>query len=86
MRLALLEPLKYLFKDEVRELGKTLGIPEELIWRQPFPGPGLAIRIIGEVTRKRLSVLRKVDAVLIEEIKRTGIIKDYGNRLRCSCR
>ena len=75
MRLALLEPLKYLFKDEVRELGKTLGIPEELIWRQPFPGPGLAIRIIGKVTRKRLSVLRKVDAVLIEEIKKNGYYK-----------
>ena len=75
MRLTLLEPLKYLFKDEVRKLGKTLGIPEELIWRQPFPGPGLAIRIIGEVTRKRLSVLRKVDAVLIEEIKKNGYYK-----------
>ncbi len=75
MRLTLLEPLKYLFKDEVRKLGKTLGIPEELIWRQPFPGPGLAIRIIGEVTRKRLAVLRKVDAVLIEEIKKNGYYK-----------
>ncbi|MFQ5484144.1 MAG: glutamine-hydrolyzing GMP synthase [Desulfobacterales bacterium] len=75
MRLTLLEPLKYLFKDEVRKLGKSLGVPEELIWRQPFPGPGLAIRIIGEVTRKRLSILRKVDAVLIEEIKNNGYYK-----------
>ena len=75
MRLTLLEPLKYLFKDEVRKLGKTLGVPEALIWRQPFPGPGLAIRIIGEVTRKRLSVLKKVDAVLIEEIKKNGYYK-----------
>ena len=75
MKLKLIEPLKYLFKDEVRELGKTLGMPEELIWRQPFPGPGLGIRIIGEITRKRLSVLRKVDDILIEEIKAAGYYK-----------
>jgi len=72
MNLKLLEPLKYLFKDEVRQLGKELGMPEELIWRQPFPGPGLAIRIIGEVTRKRLNILREVDAVLLEEIRTAG--------------
>ncbi|MDA8404502.1 MAG: glutamine-hydrolyzing GMP synthase [Desulfobacteraceae bacterium] len=75
MKLKLIEPLKYLFKDEVRDLGKTLGMPEELIWRQPFPGPGLGIRIIGEITRKRLSVLRKVDDILIEEIKTSGYYK-----------
>ncbi|CAB5086617.1 GMP synthase [glutamine-hydrolyzing], amidotransferase subunit (EC / GMP synthase [glutamine-hydrolyzing], ATP pyrophosphatase subunit (EC [Olavius algarvensis associated proteobacterium Delta 3] len=72
MRLKLVEPLKYLFKDEVRKLGKTLGLPDELIWRQPFPGPGLAIRIIGEITRKRLEILREVDAVLLEEIRANG--------------
>ena len=75
MKLKLIEPLKYLFKDEVRRLGKTLGIPEELIWRQPFPGPGLAIRIIGEVTGKRLFILREVDSVLLEEIKKNGYYK-----------
>jgi len=72
MKLKLVEPLKYLFKDEVRKLGKTLGLPDELIWRQPFPGPGLAIRIIGEITRKRLEILREVDAVLLEEIRAKG--------------
>ena len=75
MKLKLIEPLKYLFKDEVRELGHTLGLPEDLIWRQPFPGPGLGIRIIGEITRKRLTVLRKVDDILIEEIKAGGYYK-----------
>ena len=72
MKLKLVEPLKYLFKDEVRQLGKAIGLQEELIWRQPFPGPGLAIRIIGEVTRKRLNLLREVDAILLEEIKNSG--------------
>jgi GMP synthase (glutamine-hydrolysing) len=75
MKLNLVEPLRYLFKDEVRILGKELGLPEELIWRQPFPGPGLAIRIIGEVTRKRLAILREVDAILLEEIKAKGYYK-----------
>jgi len=70
MKLKLVEPLRYLFKDEVRLLGKELGLPDELIWRQPFPGPGLAIRIIGEITQRRLSILREVDAVLLEEIKK----------------
>jgi GMP synthase (glutamine-hydrolysing) len=72
MKLKLIEPLKYLFKDEVRRLGKTIGLPDEMIWRQPFPGPGLAIRIIGEANRKRLAILREVDAVLLEEIRRAG--------------
>jgi len=72
MKLKLVEPLKYLFKDEVRKLGKTLSLPDELIWRQPFPGPGLAIRIIGEITPKRLEILREVDAVLLEEIRANG--------------
>ena len=75
MKLKLVEPLRYLFKDEVRLLGKELGLPDELIWRQPFPGPGLAIRIIGEITQRRLSILREVDAVLLEEIKKNRYYK-----------
>ena len=75
MNLKLIEPLKYLFKDEVRLLGKEIGLPEELIWRQPFPGPGLGIRIIGKITEKRLSLLRDVDAILLEEIKQNGYYK-----------
>jgi GMP synthase (glutamine-hydrolysing) len=72
MKLKLVEPLRYLFKDEVRKLGKALGLPDELIWRQPFPGPGLAIRIIGAVNRNRLSILRLVDHILLDEIRRNG--------------
>jgi len=75
MKLKLIEPLKYLFKDEVRLLGKELGLHEEFIWRQPFPGPGLAIRIIGEVTGRRLLILREIDAILLEEIKNNGYYK-----------
>jgi GMP synthase (glutamine-hydrolysing) len=75
MKLKLIEPLKYLFKDEVRLLGKELGLPEDLIWRQPFPGPGLAIRIIGEITPRRLTILRNVDDLLLEEIKKAGYYK-----------
>jgi GMP synthase (glutamine-hydrolysing) len=77
MKLKLVEPLKFLFKDEVRRLGRTLGLPREMVWRQPFPGPGLAIRIIGEVTPRRLAVLREVDALLLEEIRHAS----YYNRL-----
>lgn len=72
MKLKLIEPLQYLFKDEVRKLGAQIGLDKDLIWRQPFPGPGLAIRIIGAVTEKRLNVLREVDAVLLEEIRAAG--------------
>ena len=75
MKLKLIEPLRYLFKDEVRQLGKTLGLPDELIWRQPFPGPGLAIRIVGEITRQRLTILRNVDELLLDEIKKAGYYK-----------
>ena len=75
MKLKLVEPLKYLFKDEVRLLGKELGLPDELIWRQPFPGPGLSIRIIGEITSKRLKILREADEVILEEIKKAGYYK-----------
>ena len=69
----LVEPLRMIFKDEVRRVGVELGLPERMVWRQPFPGPGLAIRIIGEVTRERLDVLREADAVLLEEIRRAGL-------------
>jgi GMP synthase (glutamine-hydrolysing) len=72
MKLTLVEPLKFLFKDEVRLLGKTLGLQDEIIWRQPFPGPGLAVRIIGKVTRRRLSLLRQVDVIILEEIRKSG--------------
>jgi GMP synthase (glutamine-hydrolysing) len=72
MRLKLIEPLKFLFKDEVRVLGTKIGLPQSMVWRQPFPGPGLAIRIIGAITRKRLQILREVDAVLLEEIRSHG--------------
>ena len=75
MKLKLVEPLQYLFKDEVRKLGAQLGLGSDLVWRQPFPGPGLAIRIIGEVTSKRLQVLREVDAVLLEEIRAAGFYR-----------
>ncbi|MGD9248281.1 MAG: glutamine-hydrolyzing GMP synthase [Desulfobacteraceae bacterium] len=75
MKLKLVEPLKYLFKDKVRKLGKQLGLDPNLVWRQPFPGPGLAIRIIGAITAKRLNILREVDAVLLEEIRAAGYYK-----------
>ena len=75
MKLKLIEPLKYLFKDEVRLLGKELGLPPELVWRQPFPGPGLAIRIMGIITARRLTILRNVDDLLLEEIKNAGYYK-----------
>ena len=68
----LCEPLRALFKDEVRAVGEELGLPESLVWRQPFPGPGLAVRIVGEVTRERAEILRNADAVVVEEIKRAG--------------
>ncbi len=75
MRLQLVEPLKYLFKDEVRRLGLALGLDESLIWRQPFPGPGLAIRIIGPVSRSRLEILRAADTVLQDEIRAAGFYR-----------
>jgi GMP synthase (glutamine-hydrolysing) len=76
MQMELVEPLRLLFKDEVRRVGEELGMPERLVWRQPFPGPGLAIRIIGEVTRERLELLRAADAILQDEIRRAGLYRD----------
>ncbi|HOX16194.1 MAG TPA: glutamine-hydrolyzing GMP synthase [Smithellaceae bacterium] len=73
MKLQLIEPLKHLFKDEVRLLGKELGLADDVVWRQPFPGPGLAIRIIGDVNSQRLSVLRKADTILMEEIRAANL-------------
>ena len=75
MKLQLLEPLRYLFKDEVREVGLSLGLPEEMVYRQPFPGPGLAIRIIGEVTPEKLETLRRCDWVVIDEIKAANLYR-----------
>src|SRR6185295_14176958 len=76
MKLKLVEPLRLLFKDEVRRVGEELGMPERMVWRQPFPGPGLAIRIIGEVTFERLETLREADAILQEEIRKAGLYRD----------
>jgi GMP synthase (glutamine-hydrolysing) len=76
MEMELVEPLRLLFKDEVRRVGEELGLPERMVWRQPFPGPGLAIRIIGEVTRERLEILREADAILQEEVRRAGLYRE----------
>jgi GMP synthase (glutamine-hydrolysing) len=75
MTLNLLEPLRYLFKDEVRQVGLELGLPEEMVWRQPFPGPGLAIRIIGEVTKEKLEILRSADYIVMNEIKKAKLYR-----------
>ena len=72
MRFKLVEPLRELFKDEVRAVGTTLGLEDEFVWRQPFPGPGLAVRLIGALTRERLDLLRRADAVVVDEIRKAG--------------
>jgi GMP synthase (glutamine-hydrolysing) len=76
MKMDLVEPLRLLFKDEVRRVGEELGLPERMVWRQPFPGPGLAIRIIGDVTVERLNTLREADAILQEEVRRAGMYRE----------
>ncbi len=76
LKFKLVEPLRSLFKDEVRQVGLQLGLPEEIIWRQPFPGPGLAIRIVGEVTQERLDILRKADLITREELKVAGLDRE----------
>ena len=70
------EPLRELFKDEVRKVGKALGLPDEMVWRHPFPGPGLAVRVLGEVTKPRCDTLREADAIILEEIRRAGLYRD----------
>jgi GMP synthase (glutamine-hydrolysing) len=76
MRMQLVEPLRLLFKDEVRRVGEELGLSERMVWRQPFPGPGLAIRIVGEVTEERLAILRRADAILLEEVRRADLYRE----------
>lgn len=76
MHFELVEPLELLFKDEVRAIGEELGLPAEIVWRQPFPGPGLAVRIVGEVTPERAELLRAADAIVVEEVKRAGLYRE----------
>jgi GMP synthase (glutamine-hydrolysing) len=78
MSFQLVEPLRYLFKDEVREVAETLDLPEDWVWRHPFPGPGLAIRVVGEVTPDRLATLRQADGIVIEELRRAGLYRQIG--------
>ena len=83
LRFTLLEPLRELFKDEVRQLGKELGLPDEIVFRHPFPGPGLGVRCVGEVTKGRLDTLRDVDAIFIEEIRNAGLYDEIWQALAC---
>jgi GMP synthase (glutamine-hydrolysing) len=75
MTFSLVEPLRYLFKDEVRAVGEALGLPAELVWRQPFPGPGLAVRCLGEITPERVATLRAADAIFTEELAAAGLLR-----------
>jgi GMP synthase (glutamine-hydrolysing) len=79
MEFDLVEPLRYLFKDEVRTIGKVLGLPDDLVWRQPFPGPGLAVRCLGEITWERLERLREADAILQDELRIAGLLTLKGS-------
>ncbi len=74
MKFELIEPLRFLFKDEVRAVGEALGLPRALVWRQPFPGPGLAVRCLGEITRERLDTLRRADAIFTSELEKAGLL------------
>lgn len=76
MKFTLVEPLRYLFKDEVRKIGAALGLPDNVIWRQPFPGPGLAVRCLGEITFERLETLRAADKIVVDELKKANLLKD----------
>jgi GMP synthase (glutamine-hydrolysing) len=76
MKLKLVEPLRTLFKDEVRSLGSQLGLPDEIIWRQPFPGPGLGVRIIGEVTPEKVAILQDADLIVREEVRGAGLERE----------
>jgi GMP synthase (glutamine-hydrolysing) len=76
MRLKLVEPLRELFKDEVRRVGMELGLPEDMVWRQPFPGPGLGVRIMGEITREGVRLLQEADEILVAEIKKAGLYRE----------
>jgi len=82
MEMELVEPLRLLFKDEVRRVGEELGLPEEMVWRHPFPGPGLAVRIVGEVTPERLEIVREADHILLQEVRRAGL---YRELWQCFC-
>ena len=83
LKFTLLEPLRELFKDEVRELGKELGLPDEVVYRHPFPGPGLSVRCIGEITKERLETLRDVDDIFIDEIRKAGLYGEIWQALAC---
>lgn len=84
MKFKLIEPLRYLFKDEVRKIGEALGIPSEMVWRQPFPGPGLAVRCLGEITPERIRCLQQADAIFIGELEREGLINQKPEKGRCA--